>query len=129
MVRKSDRSVDNQTYIKYIYSCIIIHQTSFRVKFTHVVPAETRVGCLQVVVVVDVLVPDDSGELDVVHLLPSQQIHLPQLLHPFHQRLAFFNAVGMWTQRMQHTTLKVGVFHLLLEQAVELAPSFGVDGV
>ncbi len=92
---------------------------SFGVDLPLVIPAETGIGRLQMVVVVDVLYLYHSWEFHVVHFLAGQQVQIFYLPHPLHQIAALLNTLRVGSDGLQHRPLYVRVLLLLLEQALQ----------
>jgi hypothetical protein len=102
---------------------------SLGVELAEVVPAESGVGHSFVVVVVDVLVADDSRELGLLQIAASQQSDLLQLLHAGQQLGRAVDQVGVGPQRLYHRPLQVGLLPLLLQQVLQAAAVAAVGQV
>lgn len=76
----------------------IENDRSFVVEFAELVPAEARVRYSFVVIVVDVVVANHSGELSLVQLLPTQKTHLLQFTHSKQQSCRTIDRIGIGPQ-------------------------------
>lgn len=103
---------------------------SFGVEFALVVSAEAWIGGPQMVVIINMLYLNDPREFDVVHLLSREQVQLPNPLHALYQLITLLEALRVGLDRLQHGSLQVGVFLLLVEQTIHVVrlPVFALAG-
>lgn len=110
-----------------VRQCYYEWEESLGVELSEVVPAEAGIGHPLVVVIVDVLVPDDARELGLLQLAASQQSDLLQFLHALHQLPGAVDHIRIGLEGLDHGALEVGLLAALLEEALQAATVGVVD--
>ena len=75
-----------------------------------VISAIARVGSLQMIVIVYMIVLDDSREFGIVELFVSKQIHFLQLTHASDQSFRAVNGVSIRSECFHEGSLEIGLF-------------------
>ena len=78
--------------------------------FSKVISAISRVGSLQMIVVVDMIVLDDSREFGIVEFFVSKQIHFLQFTHASDQSFRAINGISIRSKGFHEGPLEIGLF-------------------